>query len=475
MKKGLGTRLHRLWITLFVLLAVAVGAPAAYAETAAQNDEVRQLLEQYHLSKPDDSELKDKPIPDMVNALHDPWTEYFSPEDWSKFNDALEQTFVGIGIVMSEDEGRIYVAQVLPGSPAERAGLKEGDQLVGAGAVSLKGKKISDVQSQLLGEPGTTLTLSVDRSGQTLKFKIVRESIQYPAATGRMMGDGVGYLQLSGFTSDAAAKFRQQLAQLEQSGMTSLIIDLRDNGGGYVDQAKEIASLFIRDGVLAHMKDRDGVDHPIAIQGSEKPYPIRVLVNGYTASAAELLSGALQDYKAAVLIGTQTYGKGVVQSLIPLSSGGVLKVTVEEYFTPNGRKVNQVGLTPDIRIAGAAEQLIAAYRGAGGRRLELTSGKGVVTVNGVHSAESSVAFQHSGVWYVQARIAAAVAGASVRYDAGRKAVVLSRDGTEHAVAAGDSRLKLLDGANYIDARLLTAWFPDVTCTAAGGKLTLRTE
>jgi carboxyl-terminal processing protease len=463
----------RISFTLLLSLALfAIGTPAVFGESAEQTTEVRELLEQYHLSKPKDEDLNNKAINEMVESLHDPYTQYFDEEQWKSFTSALEQTFVGVGIVLSDEKGTVYTEDVIPGSPAEAAGIQPGDALVSADGKSFQGKSVTDIQKDIRGAEGTFVQLTVSRNGKELKFDITRKSIQIPVVTTRLLGNGVGYLALSGFTSDAGSEVKQQLSELEQSGLTSLVLDLRNNGGGYVNTAQEIASLFIKDGVLAHMKDRDGNDHPLDVKGDVKPYPVVILVNGNSASASELLSGALQDYGVAKLVGTKTYGKGVVQSIIPLKSGGVLKVTIQEYFTPTGRKVDKVGLVPNLVLDGAAEQLIGAFRLAGGQRVTLTSGKGVLSVNGVRSAQSGVAWQDKTVWFVNLKLAATLTGAKLTYDTKNHVYSLAKGTQVRTIKTNDVHLKILDGKSNIDTRLLAKWYAGITFSASGDTLKL---
>jgi len=376
--------------------------------------------------------------------------------------------------VLVEEDGVVYVEDVIPGGPAEAAGILPGDALTAADGDSLLGLTISGVQKKLLGEEGTKVSVGVTRDGKRLDFPITRRAMQLPVATGQMMDDGVGYLALSGFTSDAGKLFAQQIEKLEEAGMISLLIDLRNNGGGYVNAAQQIAGLFIEDGVLAHLKNRDGTDSPLNVSGGGKPYPVTILVNGNSASASELLAGALQDYGIAKLVGTKTYGKGVVQSIFPLESGGVVKVTVQEYFTPEGNKVDNVGLTPDHAVDGAIDQLIAAYRDAGGQRLTVDVGQGFIVLNGVRAAFANAAVQDaaSSAWFVNLRLAAALAGATVGYDAKTKEITLSKGDQVRKLAAGDERLINKNGWNLIDLNIMRQWFPGLSQGAEGSRLKL---
>jgi len=468
----------KLKLSLATLLTFALFiayAPAALGASAVQADEVRELLEEYHISGPADEDLANKEIDEMVESLHDPYTEFFDEDEWALYNSELEQKFVGIGIVMIDNGGKVYVDDLIAESPAEAAGVRQGDLLVSADGLSFAGKTLADIQKAIRGEEGTTVALTVTRNGKQFKFKIVRAPIQAPIVTTKILEKGVGYLALSGFTLDSAKIVKTQLdklEKLEKDGLTSLILDLRNNGGGYVSAAQEIAGLFVEKGILAHMRDRNGVDQPLEIGGSSKPYPVVILVNGNTASASELLSGALRDYGVAKLVGTKTYGKGVVQSLIPVKSGGMLKVTIQEYYTPTGKKVDKVGLTPNLVLNGTAEQLIAAFRLAGGRQVVLGATGDSLTINGVRLAQRGALWKEKNVWYVDIKLAASVAGAKLTYDAKSHTYKLSNGSEALTIKTNDPRLIIKDGHSSLDVRLLKKTFSSVNYSTGGDTIKL---
>jgi carboxyl-terminal processing protease len=471
-------RLKRLRISLALLLSLAlfgVYTPIVFGESAAQVQEVRELLEKYHLSKPVVEDLSGNEIESMVESLQDPYTEYFNEEEWNTFNAALEQTFVGVGIVMGEEKGTVYIEEVLSSSPAQSAGLLAGDALLSADDQSLVGKTLAEIQELIRGVEGSFVTIGVSRSGKTLKFSIERKSIHLPIVTTQMLGDGVGYLALSGFTSDAGKQVKDKLEKLENEGMTSLVLDLRNNGGGYVTAAQEIAGLFIKEGVLAHMRDRDGNDSPIVVKGSTKPYEVVILLNGNSASASELLAGALQDYGVAKLAGTNSYGKGVVQSLIELNSGGVLKLTIQEYYTPTGRQVDKVGLKPDLLLEGSAQQLVGAYHLAGGQEVTLTSGNGTFIINGVRMSQQGVILKETNGWHINMRLAALLLGAELKYDSSSKTITLIRGSEVHSIKTNDYHIEMVDGSSNIHMGMLKKWYADVSYTVTGetAKLTVK--
>lgn len=466
--------LLRTAIALLLAFALAfAGTPAAVqANSDTQLEEIRDLLDRYHISNPDESVLNASDIDEMLEALNDPYTEFFDEQSWSIFNDDLEQTFYGIGVGLAEEDGIVYVQLVIPNSPAAKAGLQPGDALVSADGHPLVGVNIPGVQERVLGPKGTTVKLGIQRDGKLLELPIVRDEVQYPPVRGLMMGNGVGYLELNGFTSEAGWLFMEQLDKLERSGMKSLVIDLRNNSGGYMLEAQKIAALFIAEGVLAHLVSGDGTETSLYVSGGGTTYPVTVLVNSFSASASELLAGALQDYGVATIIGTQTFGKGVVQTLFELSSGGILKVTVQEYFTPNGRKVDQVGIEPDITVEGSVEQLIAAYRHAGGKRLIVDFWNGFFVLNGIDMTRPNMKLNRDGTWFVNLRLAASLVGAEVGYDRKTGSITLSKNGKVHRWKNGDPVLVNKNGYNLVDVTTLQSLFPELSHTVKDGKLRL---
>lgn len=452
-------------IALLLSISLFLGiASSAFAEdTPDQIREVRELLVKYHYGNPSEQSLDINDIDQMIATLKDPYTQFFDEKEWKAFNSVLEKTFVGIGIVMREDKGSVYVDEVILGSPAEASGIAAGDMLTSSGGKSLKRKTTAEIQQLLLGEEGTKVSLTVTRGGKKLDFIIVRKKIQLTPVKTSMLGDGIGYLSLSGFTSDAATEVMKQLSELEKKGMKSLVFDLRDNGGGYVDTAQKIAGLFLESGVLAYMRDRDNNDEALEVSGSRKSYPLVVLVNGNSASASELLAGAMQDYRAASLVGTQTYGKGVVQSIVTLKNGGVLKLTIRQYFTPKEHKVDKVGLTPDVVVQDPASQLVEAYRMMGGHKVTITAKNDIVTMGGVRTAEPSAAFKNGkGVWYVNIRMGASIAGAKLTYDADKHVFTLTKGKNTRTLPTNDSHLVVKNGRTLIEIGFLQKWYPGLS-------------
>ncbi|MBB6638322.1 S41 family peptidase [Cohnella thailandensis] len=459
-----------LLLTLTGMLASA--APSATAATAQQVEDVKQMLEQYHLVSPSEEALNDAAIQGMVDSLQDPYTQYFSEEEWTSFNSSLEQEYVGIGVVLQQDQNQIFIENVIDGSPAAKAGLKPGDALLSVNNVSVQGKSVGDAITSLSGLEGSTVRVVVGRNGASVTAVLTRSSFQYPLVVSQSLGQNVQYLQLTQFSTGAANKFKEELTKLENSGISSLIIDLRDNSGGYLNEAQGIAANFIKEGVLAHLVDSQGADVPLEIEGTEKSYPVYVLINGYSASASELLSGALRDYGVAKLIGSRTYGKGVVQQLLQVPSGGYLKVTNEEYYTPKGIQVDKKGLTPDIAVDGEVQQLIAAFRQAGGTKLTLTAGKGAVVVNGVRTSYSDSVVRKNGTAFLDLKLAAALSGATFGYEKSTQSIVFKRNNQTVRVKSNKAGLYIANGTTYVSPALLAQWVPGLQSSDSNGLLKL---
>ncbi|HEY0828420.1 MAG TPA: S41 family peptidase, partial [Bacilli bacterium] len=326
------------YFTLSVVLVSLLILP--YTVTAADTisshvevDEIFGLIKNNHVSGISESKLADAAIEGMLSALDDPYTQYFNKNEWEAFADSLERNYVGVGIRVGEDGSGFYVAEVFPNSPAQLAGILKGDYIISADGVLMKGKTITELVSMISGPAGTTVKVTIAREQKSITFTMKRQKITIPNVTNKTFSEGTGYIRISSFSSDADEAFTAQLEEMKKSGMNSLVVDLRDNPGGYLDTTANMAKHFIKEGTLIHTKDRDSIDNPVkVIGGTPLTIPIVVLVNGNSASASEVLTGFLQDYNLAKVVGTLTYGKGSVQNIFPLSNGGALKITIQEYL-----------------------------------------------------------------------------------------------------------------------------------------------
>lgn len=314
-----------------------------------------QVLRQNYNGTLTESQILDGLKHGLANATNDPYTEYFTPSEASAFNGELQgQSISGIGVELDQDtQGNIVVMSPLAGQPADKAGVKAKDVISAINGQSTAGMSVNDAVTKIRGKKGTSITLDIMRTGQALTFTIVRDTIQVPTATSKILDGNVGYLQVSQFSDDTYSLVQKAVQSFQQSGVKRVILDLRNNPGGEVTSAQEIASLWLTRGSTIEQEKRGStVVDTVQATGVNplKGMPTVVLVDGGSASASEITALALRDNKAAIVLGEQSYGKGVVQSVIPFSDGSELKVTIAKWYAPNGENINHKGITPDQNV-----------------------------------------------------------------------------------------------------------------------------
>lgn len=293
-------------------------------------------------------------IEGMARATNDRYTQFFTPAEFKAFNEALDpQRIGGIGVMIETDavSGFIRISYVLPGTPAERAGIRVGDIITAVGASSTKGLTVEAASGLLRGKAGTIVSLAVRRSGAASTVSITREDVQPPTVIFKMLSDRIGYVWVLAFGRGTPGEFDTAIARLNALGARALVLDLRNDGGGYVNSALDITSRFVANKALVTVEERD--QHSTTIDADANPsitLPVTVLVNQYTASASEITAGALQDDGIGVLVGSRTFGKGVMQTLTPLPDGAAIKITTAHYLTPNRRDINLRGIDPDVAV-----------------------------------------------------------------------------------------------------------------------------
>ena len=318
-------------------------------------DKYKVLIDKYYLGEEvDDETLKEGAIKGYIEALGDPYTEYISKEDMEDYMDDTMGNFVGIGVYMVKDTetNQIMVLSPIKNSPAEKAGIRPGDYIVEVDGNACTGDDFSNISNKIKGEVGSTVKLKIQRDGETLDFEIKRENIKVNPVEGEVLEGNIGYIEFSSFDEGTAEEFKNKFNELKSQGITSLIIDLRNNGGGIVDEALKIAGYAVDKGTtLLYEVDKDGNETEEKSEVDKIiDMPIVILVNENTASSSEILSGALKDLGKAKIVGTKTYGKGVIQQILTLADGSGLKITTEEYLTPNRTKINKVGIEPDETV-----------------------------------------------------------------------------------------------------------------------------
>ena len=323
-------------------------------DIASTLEKYRNIIDKYYLGDIDDEKLKEGAIKGYIEGLGDPYTEYISKDDMETYLEDTVGNFVGIGIYMVKDENTntIKVLAPIEGSPAEKAGVLPGDTIVSIDGTQYSGDQMSVAANKIKGEEGSTVKLQILRDNQTLDFEIKRENIKVNPVDGKVLENNIGYIQFSSFDEGTAEDFKAKYEELKNQGINSLIIDLRNNGGGIVDEALQIANYILdKDSVVLYEVDKNNkedvkktTDDPII------NVPIILLTNENTASASEILAGALKDAGKAKIVGTKTYGKGVIQQVMTLKDGSGLKITTEKYLTPNRSEINKRGIEPDEKV-----------------------------------------------------------------------------------------------------------------------------
>lgn len=319
----------------------------------AELDEIWQIVETYYYQEPDEESMLDGAEMGLLYGLGDPYTYYYTPEQYAQLWADDEGEYAGIGIQIMGDyiTGLCTISRVFLDSPALDAGLRKGDILTRVEDVDVVATTLQDAVNIMRGEPGTPVNVQVQRGDQLLDFVVDRAVVHVNWVNSCMLEGNVGYISLYEFSGDCSPSFAVHLDNLMNEGARSLIIDLRDNPGGWVDDAQKVADMFLAEGNVASLVYRDGTTelYTTTTDGKENPIPLVVLVNEYSASASEILAGALQDRGRATIVGTQTFGKGVVQYVLPVGTRGAgMQITVAQYYTPNGNEVHKVGITPDI-------------------------------------------------------------------------------------------------------------------------------
>lgn len=322
---------------------------------------------------PDPMRLTYAAIDGMLETLHDRYTEFWTPREYAQNMEETSGVFAGIGTTLDiTKEGRVVVLETIENSPAAKMGMLAGDIITHINNVPVKGKSIDVITEQIKGDPGTSLRLTVSRKNQPgpIQLMVTRAMVSSPLVEWRMEDPSakIGYVSLSMFGEAADSQFSSAVTKLEKQGMRGLIFDLRDNPGGLLNAAQDLASRFVAKGTVVWIQEKSGKMSPLSVEKNKhqnklhtKNYPIMVLVNGNSASAAEIVAGAIKDHQMGTLIGTRTFGKGLVQTIFPLDDDSAVKVTTQRYFTPNKNDINKRydpqtgvrisgGIVPDVSV-----------------------------------------------------------------------------------------------------------------------------
>jgi carboxyl-terminal processing protease len=313
----------------------------------------------------------------VLKKKDDPYALFYTPNGYKSVRELTTGRFSGIGVWVKLRGDELEIVSVLPSTPALKAGLKRGDVIESIDGTPVSGMTSDEAVARIKGPEGSNVNLAVRRNDAMLDFSLTRADIELPNLQARMTADGFGYIRLLGFARGAGEQLRGEVEDLVDSGAKGMILDLRDNGGGLFSEAVDVASVFIEDGDVVIYRERSNDDVVYEAEGDAfEDIPTVVLVNEGTASASEIVAGALQDSERAIVVGTTTYGKGTVQQIVPLADSSAMKLTTAAYLTPSGRNIDGQGIEPDVEVAAAYGQRSRAVEILQGIVLSTTDSQG---------------------------------------------------------------------------------------------------
>ena len=328
----------------------------SYTDLVKTLETFKAMIKQKYIGEVDEEQMIEGAIKGFVEGLGDPYTEYLPKEEMAEFTEETSGQYVGIGVYLTNDKttNTILVVGIMNGSPALDAGMQAGDIIEKVNDVTYTGETMDDAIKVLKGEEGTSAKVTVLRDGKEIDLTVTRKKITVEHVSSKMVEDNIAYLQVDSFDSGVAESFKNKITDIINQGAKGIIIDLRSNGGGIVDEATGIADLFLKNGETILITKSKTENEQLTVSKNDpiiEDIPVVILVNEGTASASEILAGALKDkYPNTTIVGMKTYGKGVIQTLYSLSDGSGLKITTEEYYTPNHNKINKEGITPDVEV-----------------------------------------------------------------------------------------------------------------------------
>jgi carboxyl-terminal processing protease len=417
--------------------------------------EVMNYIYDYHISEPDTKLLTESAIKGMVDALNDPYTEYLSPEDLKEWNDRLDAKYIGIGIELELGEKYPVVTRVIEDSPADKSGILAKDEIIIINGKDASGWPLPELIKELRGSAYSEVFLSIRRAGnQQLEFKVKRGNVSEPDCFWEILLEKIGYIRIDAFGNDTAEEFKTALKEMEKADVKGLILDLRFNGGGYIQTAEEMASFLLPPGqVIFTTIDRYNIKkvHKTPSKHDYYFFPMVILINNYSASASEVFAAAMADHKIAKLVGTRSFGKGVIQTLIPLETGGALKLTTGSYLTPNGESINNKGLTPDRIVSTPEMQLVVArwlVSGKNPRQVKFAiDGKGIF-LDGEKILEKADILKIENDFYIPFRPALEALGYTVEWRAGEGDIFVYGNNQHFLLPVNNNGLITREGLTY---------------------------
>lgn len=341
---------------LFALVSSdrAVGSGGGQAgEDLAPLIELYESLNEQSVDAPDSDALLRGAIEGMLEEVEDPYARYFPAGDFDEFSASLDGTFSGVGLMLEETPEGSVIVSVLEGTPADRAGIEEGERIVSVDGENVADQPLENIVTKVKGDPGTSVVLGLDGGDAGAReLRITRAEFDVPILVTEMLDGDVGYIELRQFVDGAGEQLRESVTTMVNDGAAGIVLDLRNNPGGLLNEAIGVASVFIEDGAIVSVKERGGTNETFeAVDDAFEDVPLVVLVDDHSASASEIVAGAVQDAERGPVVGESTFGKGTVQTIAQLSDGSGVKFTTARYYTPSGDSIEGVGVTPDVEVA----------------------------------------------------------------------------------------------------------------------------
>lgn len=353
------------YVLVAAVSAVTVLALCVLSDRGDKLDELQMVIDRYFIEDADKDQLQDAAASAMVGALDDEWSYYMNAQQYEDYKVAMSNSYVGVGITIQlrEDNQGFDIIEVVPGGPAEEAGVKAGDVLIGAGGQSLIGGTMEDSRDLIRGKEGTKVELTVLRDGKEQTVTVTRRQFETPVATYEMLQDNIGLVTIENFDQRCAQETIAAIEALREQGATALIFDVRNNPGGYKDELVKVLDYLLPEGDLFRSVDYRGREEVDRSDAKYLDMPMAVLMNLNSYSAAEFFAAALSEYDAAVTVGEKTYGKGRFQTAIELSDGSAVNLSIGKYYTPKGESLVGKGLTPDVEVPVDEETAAEIYAG----------------------------------------------------------------------------------------------------------------
>ncbi len=317
-------------------------------------NQVKKILDKYYITPLDDENILEGGVRGIVASLNDPYSRYMDKDEFAEMSEETSSSYAGIGVVVTVDpkDNLITVISPFEDSPGEKAGILPGDKIIKVDGQEVWGDTLNEAVKMLKGPPKTEVMVTIMRAGllEPKEVEIIRDTITLITVKHEVIDDNIGYIRITRFSETTSEEFDEALDALYAQNINGLIIDLRNNPGGLLDEVVEVADRLVPEGTVVYMEDRAKHRKDLYSDAEEIEIPLAILVNEASASASEVLSGAVRDYEKGLLVGTKTFGKGVVQTVIPLGDGSAISITTSKYYSPNGISIHGIGIEPDVLV-----------------------------------------------------------------------------------------------------------------------------